>query len=360
MKNFINLSLVLLMISCGQKSQIKNAPESVGVVQREVIGSMKVSPSGGVRKTVDENYLVRQYSLPIVPSPFEAVLPNLGAVTPIVGGLAKLFMSAGLVSGKKVFTLNQPIPEIPSEFIRHVSLKRIFFVIEEEDLSFIKRLAIVVKPKRIQNELKLLTSSPVDQRDLNKAERRNFDMIFDKTNVLTQQEELNPLKMTLKYDKSQREEYTDTKNLKNTFVIETGNPGELINHILYNLDYYNRGYLRHFEILENSLLIELSQEADLPVASIRAQFESDMRVLSTQPDFAFHKMTACKPETCLDMKIPQRMGKNGKLEDINLMSLLTKENSIEMEAYVDVGEAPSAFKVKGYIQAEIKIYSPIK
>lgn len=360
MKKFINLSLILLLISCGQKSQIKNAPMAIGIAQGEPLGSRKVSPSGGVKKTSDENYLVRQYSLPIVPSPFEAVLPNLGVATPIVGGLAKLFMSAGLVSGKKVFTLNQPIPTIPSEFIHHVSLKRIFFVIEEEDLSFIKRLAIVVRPKRIQNELNLLNSSPVDQRDLSKAERRHFETIFDKTNILTQQEELNPLKMTLKYDSYQREEFADTKNLKNTFVVETGNPGELINHILHKLDYYERGYLRHFEIMENSLLIELSQEADLPVASIRAQFESDIRALSTQAEFAFHKMTACKPETCLDLKVPQKVGKDGKLHDINLMNLLTKENSIEMEAFVDVGEAPSAFKVKGYIQAEIKIWSPIK
>jgi hypothetical protein len=343
-------------VSCGQSSKIKNAPAPIGIAGAEAYGSKKISASG-VEEKGDPNYLIRRYSIPIVPSPMEATLPDLGPAAPLANGLAKLFLKTGVISGKKMFSLNQPIPISPVDVLHSMKLSRVFFIIEEEDFSFINRLAIRINPKKINNPGNLWTTSNVDVNGMNGEMKSTFETWFDEDNYFTQKDNLNDIEdvMVLKYDKNQKSVYTHSDNLKYTYVIYAGNAAGVLDNILFKLKYRERGYVKHYEPLEDAVFIELNPDASIPIASLKAIFENDIRELSANPDLGFRKMNICKPETCLDLKVPDMDD-----ERSNLLPLLSRGNSIQMDAFVDVIKAPGAFKVRGFIEAEMKVLSPIK
>lgn len=331
-KRFLLLCLASTLLGCGQKSTIKDAIPSHSFA------------------TCEGKYICRDASLAIVPDDFDAVLPNMGVATPLVGGLARLFMKVGLVSGTRKFTLNQPIPTLPHEYISSIKLSRVFFVIEEENFDFIENMVVMVTPKPIHNPYGSLTSSPTKESKLNAEEKDRYYSLFDDQSILGQMDGMSADKdvIVLKYSKSgnANNKYAHAENLDYVYIINTDKPAATLDYMLFNLKFKEKNYLKKFEILgANSLLIELN-----PDQAIRSIFDHGIKEISTNPALEFKGHVPCTARTCLDIAVP----------NINFLPLVIKENSLQLDAIVEVGNAPKAFRIKGYIQFGVKIKDPLK
>lgn len=333
-KNLLFWCLVVGLFGCGQKSTIKKAIEAHTFAQSD---------------GCDGVHICRNLSLSIVPDPFDSPIPKVGVATPLVGGLAKLLMGIGLIEGTRKFSLNQPVPLLPDEFISSLKLSRVFFVIEEENFDFIRKVAVMVTPKPIQNQYGILTTSPTKESVLSSKEEEKYFSLFDDKSIFGQMDNLSNEKnvVVLKYDQENDLEtninkYTHTKDLSYVYILKTGQPALLMKHIRDTLNYKNQ--LRHKEILgEDSLLIELK-----PDPAAKAAFDQDLKKFALDPELDYKDFVKCTPRTCLDIKVSER----------NILPLVIKENSLQIDAVVDVGSAPKAFRLKGYIQFAIKVLPP--
>jgi len=89
----------------------------------------------------------------------------------------------------------------------------------------------------------------------------------------------------------------------------------------------------------------------IPDNSVRANFEREMQIISTAHEFGYKGHETCESTriSCLDLKIP----------DIELLELVFRENSIQIDAFVDVNRAPKTFGLKGFIEIEAGMKNPI-
>ena len=101
------------------------------------------------------------------------------------------------------------------------------------------------------------------------------------------------------------------------------------------------GIYERILLLENSLLVELKKD---PVAD-----EIFKSIISDSAD-ALEKLgvnfiDTCTPKSCLELKLP----------DINLVPIARKGNSLKFDAVIFAGKVPESFKLKGFVEFEVKV-----
>jgi hypothetical protein len=105
-----------------------------------------------------------------------------------------------------------------------------------------------------------------------------------------------------------------------------------------------QGFIKKVLILDNSLLIELDKD---PVAE-----EGFKAVLSEEAEELENlKVTyidTCTPRSCLELKVP----------DINLVPIANKGNGLKLDAVIHAGKVPESFKLKGFVEFEVKVKTP--
>lgn len=320
----------LSLLSCGQSSQIKNPIESKSFA--EAYG--------------DGQYWREKFSLPIEPTAFETSLPKAGAAGPVLNQLVKLLLKVGVVGGRKKFSLNQPIPELPSEYIHAVKLSRVFFVLEGEKIDFLKKLAVMVTPKSIHNEDAIMVASPTDTVKMSKAEEKRYLDLFNPKSLSGQvaSKRTDEEVLMIKYDQENNLDSANSKNLEYVFLINTTNPAGMLEHIEDRLGFKDKGFIVHKEQMQGALLVEV-----IPDPQVKAVFKYEMQRASADVEFGFGNMIECDHTVCLDMRVP----------DLNVLELILRKNSIQLEAFVDVGRAPRTFSLKGYVQFEATLKDPI-
>lgn len=338
-KYFLLSSLSLSLIGCGQSSKIKGA-----IPAEPFSGPAHVSTL-----TYDsEKVIPLKFSFPIEPTPFETTLPKLGPVTPVVNELVKLLLKVGTVSGTLKFRLNQPIPELPSEYAQTVKLARVFFVLQNENINFINKLAVMVTPKRIRNDDGIMTASPTEEVEMTKQEKRAHFEMFDENSITGKMasERRDKEVLVLKYDRLQMNKYLKPLNKKFIYLIHSSNPAAIMDHIVFTMGYHKKKLLKTTQLMMDSVLVEL-----VPDNAVRANFERELQILSTGYEFGYKGHETCDSLriSCLDLKIP----------DIELMELVFRENSLQIEAFVDVNRAPKTFGLKGFIEIEGGVKDPI-
>lgn len=338
-KYFLLSSLSLSLLSCGQSSKIKNpipaepfkSPVQVSKLQYD---SSEVIPV--------------KFSFPIEPTPFESALPSLGPINPVVNELVKLLLKVGTVSGTLKFRLNQPIPELPSEYAHSVKLSRVFFVLQNENINFINKLAVMVTPKKIRNDAGIMTASPTEEISMTKKEKKAHFDLFDENSITGKiaSERRDKDVLVLKYDREQGSKYLRPLNKKFIYVIQSSNPAAILDHIVFTMRYQEKGYLKTSQLMMDSVMVELT-----PDNAVRANFEREMQTLSTFHEFGYKGHETCESTkiSCLDLEVP----------DIELMELVFRENSLQIEAFVDVNRAPKTFGIKGFIEIEAGVKDPI-
>lgn len=338
-KYFLLSSLSLSLLSCGQSSKIKDPIAAEPFRSKVQVDTLKFDP---------ENVIPLKFSFPIEPTPFESTLPQLGPVTPVVNELVKLLLKVGTVSGTLKFRLNQPIPELPSEYAHSVKLSRVFFVLQNENINFINKLAVMVTPKKIRNDSGIMTSSPTEEIKMSKQEKKAHFEMFDDNSITGKManERRDKDVLVLKYDRTQVEKFLKPINKKFIYLIHSSNPAAIMDHIVFTMEYQKKGLLKTTQLMMDSVMVEL-----IPDHAVRANFEKEMQVLSTYHEFGYKGHETCDSVkiNCLDLKIP----------DIELMELVFRENSLQIEAFVDVNRAPKTFGLKGFIEIEAGVKDPI-
>lgn len=338
-KYFLLSSLSLSLLACGESSKIKDPIAAEPFRSTVQVNTLKYDPN---------NVIPLKFSFPLEPTPFESTLPQLGPVTPVVNELVKLLLKVGTVSGTLKFRLNQPIPELPSEYAHSVKLSRVFFVLQNENINFINKLAVMVSPKRIRNDDGIMTASPTEEIEMTKKEKRAHFEIFDDNSITGKAANVRRDKdvLVLKYDRSQVDKHLKPLNEKFIYLIHSSNPAAIMDHIVFTLGYQKKGLLKTSQLMMDAVMVEL-----VPDNSVRANFEREMQILSTFHEFGYKGHETCESLriSCLDLNIP----------DIELMELVFRENSLQIEAFVDVNRAPKTFGLKGFIEIEAGVKDPI-
>lgn len=345
-KQLLFLSVCLIILSgCGKKSTVKPDVEANGL--KEPIAIKIVVP------LTDE-------TIATFDSPVENTFPLLRGLVKSVFDLG-----ASLGAGKMKLSLLQPLPEIPSKYVKDIRVKRVFFYVEpksvekvsksivgqffndvwkfikrdrELSFDFIDRLAVTLKPEEATDRSTWVPA--VSTPDLTKKDKDYFVKLFKMNNYTVEQMNLSAedeTKVMIRYDKTKKENFLKTKSIGRIYIIYTDEPVKtrmLIEDDPELSDTYTR-----IHTLNKSLLVELPTD---PI--LQEKFEKEF--WEKQEDLNIKNMEACSEKICLDFKV----------SDINLVPLLERSNGIKIDSFIDAGKTPESFQLKGFMEFEVKIH----
>lgn len=350
MKNSLVIFLVIstLASGCGQKSEIKNS-----------VRPEKLASAYG-----DGKHIIRNLTFPLDDSSlaFKTPLPGIG---PIVGGILKFVgdIFAGSTNmGKLQMSYVQPIPELPAE-LSSVRLKRFFFYMKPDGrynrfrnwfnrfvmgrghvtFDFLNRLAVQMSTVTLDDPDNYV--SELEIKDYDRKEMNSLMKIFSsyhRGQDVVDTERAKDL-MLLRYSK--KEKFLDTAHDRygEIHIIETMKPIEtkhfLMDHPLMD------GLYKRILILGNSLLIELVKDSVAEESFQRMMAESAEEIDQLEVTF----IDTCTPQSCLELRVP----------DVNLVPIANKGNGLKLDAIIHAGKVPESFKLKGFVEFEVKVDSPI-
>ncbi len=339
------VTCLVFFASCGQKSTVKADVEANGL--KEPIAIKIVVP-------------LTEETVATFDSPVENTFPLLRGLVKSVFDLG-----ASLGAGKLKLSLHQPLPEIPSKYVKDIRVKRIFFYVEpkkvekvpktlvgkflkdiwkfvkrdrELSFDFIDKLAVTVRPEDIQ-EIKSWVPE-VTTPSLTKIDKDYFAKLFKLNNFNIEQMNLSEedsTKVMIRYDREKKDNYLKTKSIGRMYILYSDEPVKtrrLIEDDPELSDTFTR-----IHTLSKSLLIELPADPIL-------QEKFEMEFWEKQDQLNIRNMEACSEKICLDFKV----------SDINLVPLLEKSNGVKVDSFIDAGKTPESFQLKGFMEFEVKIH----
>jgi hypothetical protein len=335
---------MILLSSCGQKSTVKSDVEANGL--KEPISLKIVVP-------------LTEETIATFDSPVENTFPLLRGLVKSVFDLG-----ASLGAGKVKLSLLQPLPEIPSKYIKDIRIKRVFFYMEpkkvekvprtvvgkvfndiwkfikrdrEMSFDFLDRLAVTLKSEEATDRSSWVPA--VTTPDFTKKDKDYFAKLFTMNSYSIEQmnlSEKDETKVMIKYDKDKRDNYLKTKSLGRIYILYTDD--SVKTRRLIEDDPRLANYYTRIHTLSKALLIELPKDPIL-------QEGFEVEFWEKQDQLNIKNMEACTEKICLDFKIA----------DINLVPLLEKRNGIKIDSFIDAGRTPESFQLKGFMEFEIKV-----
>ncbi len=320
----------------------------------------------------DGKYVHQDFFLPLTDRNIDAIpslVPNAG---PILSGIARTFMNIGAGGfglGKMPVRLTQPVPEIPSEYVKDIRLKRVFFYIEPHennvrnhnaiynfihgksnvDFDFLSKIAISVSSNHIPN-LKdyypVFDKSPKEDQ----ATMDRFENYFKKQTALFPTF-VNPEKakdlLILKYDRSNRKDYLKNDEYGDMYLARVNNASAAVKtqEFLKNHPKLKGAFVGEINLLNSTLMIELRK--DPIISEIFKQVISEES--SMLEKLGVSQLEACTYKTCMDLRLP----------DVGLLDVATRDNSIQLDAFIDADKVPEGFQLKGFVEFSTLIDSPI-
>jgi hypothetical protein len=337
--------LSVSLVSCGQKSVIKNAVPAQSTADAYGDGVHTIFP------------LIMPLSDEVIES-FDSPLSKIGFVA---GGFAKLFMNigAGMGMGKLQLTMIQPVPEIPRDYFHETKIKRIFFYIEpvkgsrtrnwfertlwgreNVNFKFIDKIAVKLSSHHVENNASwtpIVETKSIGKREFTPLQRlfENKEQLYPTVKDIEAAREL----ILLKYDGKHSELYTKNDENGSTYIMKTEEPAKSRRFLMDHPKL--KGYFRRIHILNKSLLVELEKDPVIEEGFkvILSENATDLEALGV----SFIDM--CTKQTCLDLSVP----------DLNLIPILVKDNAIKLDAYINAQNVPDSFQLKGFVEFEIKL-----
>jgi hypothetical protein len=341
-------SLIFLSVGCGHESKITND------VKAEKLAEMYG----------DGKYVTKDLVFPLENSvlAFDNPLPGFG---PIAGGMLKLvgdIFAKNTKMGALNMSFTQPIPEIPTEIIPSVKLKRFFFYMKpkkqkrrlinewfrwatryvlgmgDDTFNFLDKLAVRLSTTAVEKDMSLtslMTSTP------NKFEVENIMKVFKgnfRESVIDNESARDLI--LLKYDKKKRKKDTANTDYGKIHYLETsGDPYEIKKFFLNETNF--SGYFKKILILEQALFIELDKD---PVSD---EIFKDIMVTNAEriEELGVYFIDTCTEHSCLEIKVP----------NVNMIPIATKGNAIKLEAILRADAVPESFKLKGFVEFEVKV-----
>ncbi|MFP5386676.1 MAG: hypothetical protein ACLGHN_11390 [Bacteriovoracia bacterium] len=364
------IALLMFASSCGQKSTIKNS-----------VMAEKLQDTHRLTFPLEDTALA-----------YKTPLPGLA---PIVGGILKLvgdIFTKTTSMGEIEMTYTQPIPELPP-LLQSVRLKRFFFYLKPKKVGkrefkerlrelfdryildkgdptfrFLSKLAIKMSVEHIDNSE---AYTPALTTGLPKEQKNDLLKVFDEKyrSNLVDTEVAREL-VLLKYDKKRRSRdtadsqyglihYLEIDKEKILEVVkeknESASPKEVerlanlkLKAVLSDLKEFflqSPGFEGNFErvlIFENSLLVEVKKD---PIANEIFMDIMNENAESIEKDYFVNFIDTCTELSCLELKVP----------NVNLIPIASKGNAIKLDAILHAGNVPDSFKLKGFVEFEVKI-----
>jgi hypothetical protein len=319
----------------------------------------------------DGQYIHQNFFLPLTDRNIDAIpsiVPNAG---PILSGIARTFMNIGAGGfglGKMPVRLTQPVPQISKEYVKDIRLKRVFFYIEPHahqerthnwvynfvhgktnvDFDFLRKIAISVSSNHIPN---LKDYYPVFDKapKEDQATMDRFENYFKKQ-VSLFPAYVNPDKakdiLILKYDRANRKDYLKNNEYGDMFLAHVNDATAAVDtqEFLKSHPKLKNAFV-NINLLNSTLMIELRKD---PIIS--EIFQKVISEESTRLDeLGVNQLEACTYKTCMDLRVP----------DVSLLDVATRDNSIQLDAFIDADRVPEGFQLKGFIEFATTIDSPI-
>lgn len=359
--------LATLLVSCGGSGPAGKLPGSTPRSQvSPLFKPIPLNQSHG-----DGRYAVFTVKMPLSETSIDSVNspidPRSGiSRVPIFGDVLRLIGQATMNvatlfgAGAQKIIMSQPLPEIDNEIIKHLSIKRVFFQIEQTknleergrrnlwerfrslirgsekiDFDFIKELKI---------NMRMATSS---------VEPTSWlpDVIFPDDNPERFVEEMriaseDPIKpfTLLNYQKKDRKKLINNSELGSVFIIYTDRAVAMQRFIREHEEF--KSVTKDVVKVGKSLIIELKgREVETQ------KFFHILDLYETEvAGFEIKKIDECDDDICMDLKIDQT----------NLLPMLMRGNTLKIDTNMNLAKVPAkSFQLRGFIEFEIKIDSPL-
>ena len=346
------LFLAIILAGCGQKSEVD--PLFKARPYRDLLGDGQHVPLT-IKLPLSEQS-IESYNSPIDPRAHR--LPILGDAFRL---LTQTFYNWGarMGLGKQRITINQPIPDLRSEYVHSIAVKRVVFYIETNDeppprprgiieraiqslrgmlrgnttvdFSFIRELTVLLRMDKTSNEPVDFTPRIVTEEirdDRRRSQRRASEAAGSGSHV-----EL------LKYRHNRRDQVLKNRERGAMFVINTSKPVEV--NTFMRRDPELSAMIKEVVIVNRSLIVELNGQEQAAEAffELMNNYESEME------DSGITKIDACTEDICMDLKVNEQ----------NMMPLLLQGNHLRIETNVDSARVPPrSFQLKGFIEFEVR------
>jgi hypothetical protein len=347
------LALLLLSVACGKKSTIKTSVEAE-----------KLSCAYG-----DCKHIIRNVAFPLDNSmlAFNNPLPGLG---PIAGGIIKFvgdIFAKNTDMGRMEMQYVQPLPEIPS-VVKSVRLKRFFFYMKpmNKKLSFRRKVTDWLSRYLLGKghttfkfldklAVRLSAVDVVDEKNYvptlmtkldNEEAVESLDSIFKKAKQSRVVDtEIAKEIILLKYYKKTKSLDTSSKNYGQIHYLETTQDPIALR------DYFANSkelapFLTRVMLLDKSILVELKRD---PISNVTFQNFMEKYADEIESRFDVNYIDTCDENSCLEINVP----------DINLLPIALKGNSLKLESVLEADNVPESFKLKGFVEFELKIESDV-
>ncbi|HXH32276.1 MAG TPA: hypothetical protein VNJ01_15860 [Bacteriovoracaceae bacterium] len=328
---------------CGKKSVITNAIKAETTA--EAYG--------------DGTHTVMHWVLPLSDQTITSFDSPLKKISFIASGFAKMFMNVGasMGLGKMQLTLVQPIPDLPSEYLKEIRIKRLFFYIEPKEgprkqpwykrifsgrddvnFDFLARIAVKLSSQKLENDGSW--TPLLAQQEISNKEYDFLKSLFDSRYVEPRAESAREL-ILMKYYEEDKEKFLKRPSGK-IFILSVDNPKKAGQSRIFFVDHPKlKGSFKSIHLLNKSLIIELRDDR---------QVEENFQAVLSEEAEAIERIGVkiiepCEEKTCLDFNVPK----------MNLMPVMKRANGIRLDAYLEADKVPDSFQLKGFIEFETKL-----
>lgn len=361
MKSHLFFILLLVLSACGEKSKVH--PLFPGTPLRVTNGNGEYAVFSIKMPLSDKS--IDTYESPIDPNSGLSRIPLLGdALRFMTQALFNLGAEFGL--GKSNITINQPIPDLNSPYLNSISVKRVFFHIDntiEEDPRPRNILIRVLNSLRgvIRGETQLDFSFIRELNVLLKMERTDVEPVDYIPEIITENVDNVPARPRhdsieigaiggprkielLNYKRKNRQEILRNNERGAMFVVYTEKPVQVRAFLRKDKDL--AALIKEIVIVNKTLVIELTGQQSVSEAffELMRNYEEEMA------QSGITKIDTCNEDICMDVKVNEQ----------NMMPLLLQGNKLRIETNIDSSRVPpKSFQLKGFIEFEVKLDIPL-
>jgi hypothetical protein len=345
MKKCFWLSLFLLLLGCAEKSEITPLFEAIPLRESHGDGEFAVFTV----KLPLSDQSIESYNSIIDPNTGVSRVPLLGDVLRLMGQ-SVFNLGAELGMGKTYLTIKQPIPDLDSPYIKSISVKRVFFHIDQKDLlggirqrSFLERARSIIRGGATLDfsflrELKIHMRMEKDDKPITSyvpelLEGDRFTLTRDENTI-----------EFLSYKRKRRILSLVNGDSGATFIIYSNHPVQVRSFIRRDPELSK--IVKEMTIINKTLMIELhkSNFNTEQFFTLLERNESQLERLGIK------KIDPCNDRICMDVKVNNQ----------NLLPLLLKGNQLHIQTFIDASKVPPrSFQLKGFIEFEVKLDVPL-
>lgn len=316
---------------------------------------------------------IDSYDSPIDPITGVARIPFLGDMLRLVTQ-ATFNFGAGIGFGKTHLTIKQPVPNLDTPYINSISIKRVFFHIDQTKadpnprVNFFYRLRNIIRGSTALN-FNFIREMKINMKITKEGEPVDYiPEILENTRLSPIASDSKDIIEFLRYNRRSRQEVLNEKTATHTLVVYSPFPSRVRSFIKRSSILSK--YVKNMDVVNKSLFIELKQEYEVPdsqkiepsqfqeLFGVETPFESKVKEFT----FLFEKESAgmaqvevtkmipCSSLTCMDVKVNNQ----------NLLPLLLQGDRLNIETLIDASRVPPrSFMLKGYIEFEVKLDLPL-